>query len=243
MEGRFILIVEPDSVVRAMLKDVLEKEYHVFEASGYQEAVRQLKRRIHLALINRLLPDGDGIALAHEIGRTNPGLPVVVVGFSCPGDMEKEGSGEKKSDFKKREPGLICFLQTISEIVTGKGDKGVVEFSFPAASRKEFLMDCMALHLENNYMKDLTLDKLARMTGINRFAFSRSFKERFGQGCISYLNSIRMRKGAELLRDSDLHITHIAFRVGYESLSQFERTFKKAHGSSPKEYRRGLKKT
>jgi transcriptional regulator GlxA family with amidase domain len=73
---------------------------------------------------------------------------------------------------------------------------------------------------------------------MNRFKFCRAFKQRFGKTFTSYLNNIRIKKASELLKNSNLSVTEIAFFVGYGSVSQFERIFKKVYALSPKDYQR-----
>lgn len=76
------------------------------------------------------------------------------------------------------------------------------------------------------------------MACMNIYKFSKTFKERIGQSLPSYLNSIRIKKAAELLKNPDLSITEIAYFVGFGSVEHFIRIFKEVYGVSPKEYRR-----
>ncbi|MBI3754589.1 MAG: helix-turn-helix transcriptional regulator [Deltaproteobacteria bacterium] len=104
------------------------------------------------------------------------------------------------------------------------------------------MMDSIGWHIEENYMKDFSLESLARRLGMNKFNFCRSFKERFGRGFVSYLNSIRVKNAAELLENPNLNITEIAYVVGYKSFTQFERAFKKIYNIPPREYRKRISK-
>jgi transcriptional regulator GlxA family with amidase domain len=54
---------------------------------------------------------------------------------------------------------------------------------------------------------------------------------------VSYVARTRFEKAAALLREGNLRVSEIAFATGFQSLSQFNRVFKKSSGKSPTEYR------
>jgi AraC-like DNA-binding protein len=79
--------------------------------------------------------------------------------------------------------------------------------------------------------------RLARISGISEAHFARSFKEAFGIPPHRYLLTRRLERATALLRDTNLSITEIAFRTGWNSLGTFGRTFRDVTGESPGELR------
>jgi transcriptional regulator GlxA family with amidase domain len=79
--------------------------------------------------------------------------------------------------------------------------------------------------------------RLARVSAVSEAHFARSFKEAFGVPPHRYLLTRRLEKATALLRDTDLSITEIAFRTGWNSLGTFGRTFRDVTGESPGELR------
>jgi len=75
--------------------------------------------------------------------------------------------------------------------------------------------------------------RLARVSGVSEAHFARSFKQAFGIPPHRYLLTRRIERATALLRDTDLPITEIAFRTGWESLGTFGRTFRDITGESP----------
>jgi len=69
------------------------------------------------------------------------------------------------------------------------------------------------------------------------FHFCRKFKMETGVTFVDYLNCIRIERAKILLRNSSLRVSEIAFEVGFQSLTHFNRTFRKLVRSSPTEYR------
>lgn len=237
MTKKSILLVEDDEVIRTMVKDYLEREYHVIETSRYAEAVKKLAEHIDLALIDYALPDHDGFELARAIRQTKPHLPIIMMTAYSTETMVLKALRVGITDYIKKPMKLTYLMKRVSELL--KGPSGEFDFeSENTGSRKEFIMDSVGWYIEENYMEDFSLDKLANKLGINKFNLCRSFKERFGQGFISYLNNIRVKNAAELLTKPNLNITEIAYAVGYKSFTQFERAFKKTYGIAPREYRK-----
>ena len=72
---------------------------------------------------------------------------------------------------------------------------------------------------------------------MDKYKLSKLFNERFGQSMKSYLNTIRIKKAAELLQNQELGVAEVAFSVGYGSVPHFCRVFREAYGLSPKEHR------
>jgi transcriptional regulator GlxA family with amidase domain len=79
--------------------------------------------------------------------------------------------------------------------------------------------------------------RLARVSCVSEAHFARSFKEAFGVPPHRYLLTRRIERATALLRDTDLSVTEIAFRTGWESLGTFGRTFRDVTGQSPGELR------
>jgi len=83
----------------------------------------------------------------------------------------------------------------------------------------------------------VSLTKVAKFVNISRNHLSDKFKEVTGVNFVDYIARTRTEKARELLANSNLRISEIAFAVGFQSLSQFNRVFKKLTGKSPRAYR------
>ena len=68
--------------------------------------------------------------------------------------------------------------------------------------------------------------------------FCKVFKQSIGMTFTDYLNRLRIEKAKNLLANPHKHISEIAFEVGFESLSQFNRSFKRITGETPTRFRK-----
>jgi AraC-like DNA-binding protein len=89
---------------------------------------------------------------------------------------------------------------------------------------------------------ELSLTKVAKAASISANHLSEKFKQVTGVNFVDYVARIRFDKTRELLADGDLRISEIAFEVGFQSLSQFNRVFKRLSGKSPTAYRAAQRK-
>ena len=84
----------------------------------------------------------------------------------------------------------------------------------------------------------LTLAKVSNLTGVSPFYFCKVFKQSTGLTFTEYVNRKRIEWAMRLLKNPRFSITEVAYDVGYQSLSQFNRCFRKIAGQSPSEYRK-----
>ncbi len=93
--------------------------------------------------------------------------------------------------------------------------------------------------IEENYMYDISRENLAASIDMHPDSLSRYFKIFTGKKLGDYINEFRVNCAAEKLKETDDNIIDIAFSVGFESLTSFNRAFLKFKNTSPKKYRNG----
>ena len=84
----------------------------------------------------------------------------------------------------------------------------------------------------------LTLEEVGGVVGFNASYFSSLFKKETGQNFLEYLSEVRMNRAKELLKETKLPVGEICERVGYADLKYFTKSFKKATGIKPGEFRK-----
>ncbi len=235
MGKKSILLVEDDVAVRDMTKRALQREqYDVTEASTCAQAVRLLRTQIDLALIDYVLPDCNGLELLKVLREAIPSLPAILMTAYSNEDLAIKALRLGMTDYIKKPLDLRYLMKRLSHLLGGEEDS---RQDRTAESREEFILDGIAAYIEDHYIDTITLNGLAGMSGMNKFKFCRAFKSRFRQSYTSFLNSIRIKNAVHLLNASSLSITEIAYFVGYNNVTHFERIFRTIHGKSPREYR------
>lgn len=93
------------------------------------------------------------------------------------------------------------------------------------------------LHLENNYIGDISVSELAKLCGMCESRFRSRFLEYAGMPPIQYRNCLRAKKAAELLSGGDCTVAEAAELVGIPDVAYFSRVFRKYCGTNPGELR------
>lgn len=96
----------------------------------------------------------------------------------------------------------------------------------------------MLAFVRTQYAEHITLKQIATAGGVGRSKCCQIFKKYMGRSPIDYLNSFRLEKAIELLRENDLSITEVAHACGFGSSSYFTEIFTREKGCTPSKYRK-----
>ncbi len=109
----------------------------------------------------------------------------------------------------------------------------------PAANKlQDFYISKAIAYIENNYQNDITVEDIARQTGLNRSYFGKVFRSAVDRSPQQYLIAYRMNKATELLKLSALSVGEVGKAVGYPNQLHFSRAFKNVYGVSPRTWRK-----
>lgn len=89
-------------------------------------------------------------------------------------------------------------------------------------------------YIHNNFGEDITAEQIAEKVNMSYSFFARSFKAATGKTFKEYLNITRMNEAEQLLVNTDLPISEIATRCGYNSISYFTSLYKQYKGKTPR---------
>ena len=90
--------------------------------------------------------------------------------------------------------------------------------------------------ISKNYNENIRNDTLAELCGMSCVYFRKLFKSVMGQSPIVYARSVRIRKAKEMLKGDYGSLSDVAYSLGYPSLYDFSRDFKKHTGVPPSKY-------
>ncbi|MBP3856958.1 MAG: helix-turn-helix transcriptional regulator [Ruminiclostridium sp.] len=99
-------------------------------------------------------------------------------------------------------------------------------------------IDSSVDHINRHYGEEITLERLAAMSGVSLQHFCRVFRAKLGMRPMEYLARTRVTQAKILLGETDMKISDIAAAVGFGEQNYFGITFKKYEGVSPTEYRK-----
>lgn len=94
--------------------------------------------------------------------------------------------------------------------------------------------------IEDHQADDLSLADVARAVNTSTFYFCKLFKKATGLNYTEYLSQLRIEKAKNLLLNPSLRVSEIAYETGFQTLTHFNRVFKRITSQSPTSYRKRL---
>ena len=104
-------------------------------------------------------------------------------------------------------------------------------YNLESKHKRRDIREFMAL----NFLKNLNIDDYALLTGRSKSTFMREFKQLYATTPNQWLIEKRLSKGHEMLINTNINVTDIAFEVGYENVSHFIKAYKKRYKITPKQ--------
>ncbi|MBC7342612.1 MAG: PocR ligand-binding domain-containing protein [Clostridia bacterium] len=147
------------------------------------------------------------------------------------------------------------YLEAVEELRQAEDAEGLYHWTVKSFDR---LMDAIYIsrdrsnfavvkqvtdYLEQHFSEEININKVAQEVHLSPFYLSRLFKEELGLTIVEYLTDVRLGVARNLLEKTDLTVTQVSERVGYQDPAYFSRIFKKRIGVSPKEYQRRWRAT
>jgi len=128
-------------------------------------------------------------------------------------------------------------LKEVIEIIREFVKNLIIENSSSRVDNTELLIKKAVQYINDNYDKKITLDDIAGYVGISKYYFSVLFKKEKDITFSSYLNSVRIEKAKQILKNPRITINDAAYEVGFNDSQYFSKTFKKYVGMTVTEYR------
>ena len=137
---------------------------------------------------------------------------------------------------KKEYQAMIRLLEVFAQHLSMTADQLSIhhEHSEPGAITKA------REYINEHKTEEIALEDVAKRVNMSTFYFCKMFKKATGVTFTEYLSLVRISKAKNLLLNPNLRISEIAFEVGFQSLTHFNRVFRKIVGESPTEYRSKL---
>ncbi len=155
--------------------------------------------------------------------------------LKVPGDREAMEAAWLKSRHVSRRQyeGAVQLLSSFAEQLSNASNQIALRQANaepPAITRaKTFITEHLA--------EDLSLGDVAKAVNMSRFYFCKTFRKATGLNFTDYVARLRIERAKELLINPNLRVSEIAYEVGFQSLTHFNRVFRRIVGKAPTTYR------
>lgn len=135
---------------------------------------------------------------------------------------------------KDQYAAFLTLLHTFANHLAIIGNQLLVENEHARSPSVQKAFD----YIDEHQGKAISLTEVARAVNISSYYFCRMFKEETGMNFTEYLARLRVEKAKNMLLNPHQRVSEVAYEVGFQSLSQFNRSFARFVGCSPTDWRR-----
>lgn len=136
----------------------------------------------------------------------------------------------------KKYNSMISLLQVFAQYLTSMSNQIAIQQENVEPIIIKRAKEYIAQHQADN----ISLGEVAKASNVSTFYFCKMFKKITGLNFTEFVSRSRIEKAKNLLLNPNLRVSEIAYEVGFQSLTHFNRVFKKLIGESPSEYRQRL---
>lgn len=244
---RVVLIDDEQIIVKGLRKVVKWADYGcsvVGTAGNAAEGTAMIRQLTpHIVFTDIRMPDQDGLTMLAGLRSEFPRMQICVLtgyrDFAYAQEAIRLGVTRyllKPSKMNEIEEALTVMTEKLSMLEPE---------SLPAPEEDghagSFLVNQATKYMESHFNQKLSLQEVADNCFVSQWHLSKLINKHTGGSFYDLLNTIRIDKAKELLKDPHLRIGEIVEIVGYSDSAHFARIFKKSTGLSANEYRNQLK--
>ncbi len=248
IERPTLLIAEDNDDLRFYIKDNLQKNYNVYEASNGEEALAIIQKIVpDLIISDIVMPGIDGIELCKRIKADKAlyHIPIILL-TALSTEEEQSVSLETGADDCILKPFNFQILEAkISNLISVRRNLKHVFSNRLVIEPNEIditSMDEQFIHktldqIEKNISRtDYTVEELSRDLGISRTLLYKKILTLTGKPPLEFIRTLRLKRAAQLLQKSQLNVSEIAYQVGFNDPKYFRKHFKNEFGVLPSKY-------
>ena len=227
LDNRPILIVDDDEPLRRLCLEVMRlRGYEAHAAADGEEALRlAAENDYRVVLLDLKLPGMDGIECLRRLkGEGFRGDVVMITGYgNVPTAVEAMKVGARDFIEKPFRPDDL---------------QAMLEDIFLRQTRDANLSEDPVVAFIQQHATEISSRKdVATRLGVSLERVSSRVQEETGQSFRRFLHTCRLNLAKQLLETTELDISHVAERTGFQTVQHFSRVFSKREGISPKNYR------
>ena len=247
-----ILLVEDNPDVRAFIRLELEDNYTILEAENGQLGLDLARAETpDLVLSDVMMPVLDGMAMCRQLKEDAAicHIPVILLTARSSQGNQLEGLERGADDYISKPFHMPILQARIRNMLESRRllrerfsrEPATVEPSEVTVTSMDevFLKRAIETMEDNMREEEFNVEAFAAALHMSRSALYLKLKALVDQTPQAFMRTMRLKRGAQLLRDGAGSISEIAAEVGFLEPTHFSRGFKKQFGMSPSQYRDG----
>ena len=239
------LVIDDSRDMIDFLRDGLSHDFHVITASDAEQALKLLTSiRPSIVLTDLMMPGIDGIELCRRL-KSDPahaGTPVIILTAKHDVNAKVEGLTLGADDYVTKPFNMDLLLLKMKKLVslTRKSERSLIDpdpGNITITPLDEKMVEKAVKYVVTNIKRpDLSVEELSSHLGMSRVHLYKKLKATTGKTPVEFIRLIRLKRGAQMLRESQMNVSEIAFQLGYNNPKYFSKYFKEEFGVLPSVY-------
>ena len=240
-----ILIIEDNSELRYFLTGFLSDEFEVLNAGSGEEGLRICEKdNPDLVISDVMMENMDGFQFCRILKTTPEISHIPVILMTALASVENQISGYKTGadDYisKPFEPQLLkirirTILENLEKVKKAYSSDMAVSTKELTISKidEDFLVEVVDLIEKNIDNGEFDIEYFSKNIGVSTSQLYRKIKSITGYSPNEFIRTYRLKKAARMIRETNLNVSEIAYKVGFNDALYFSKCFKKQFGTSP----------
>ena len=247
-EHRRILIVEDNDELRNYLLQTLSEEYTVQTCSNGKEALTIIPEyKPELVISDIMMPEMDGLELCSNIKKDirYSHIPIILLTAKASEEHQLEGLETGADDYITKPFNMEVLKLRICKMIEMNIKRQEIfnqEIKIEPSRititplDQQLIEKAIAIVEDNINETEFSVEELASSLNISRSYFYKKMIKITGKKPIEFIKTIRMKRAQQLLTESQMQISEIAYILGYNSPKVFSKHFKDEFNISPSEF-------
>ncbi len=243
-----LLLVDDNTEIRNILKDIFKSDYKVLEAQDGKEALKTAQKEIPDCIISDvMMPNMNGFEFISNIknNELTSFIPVILLTAKTSEESHLEGIKNKADAYLTKPFNNEIIKETVNQLIAERKKLHrrysqelilrPVDIVINSVDEKfiEKLQIVLDKELSNS---EFNTEKFASAIGISRMQLHRKLKSLLGVSATEFLRNERLKTSSELLKKDNSNISDVAYAVGFNDVSYFSKCFKEMYHCTPTEY-------
>lgn len=247
-----LMIVEDNQEIKNFLVDHFCNTYNIIHAPNGKEALEKLHNDMPDIIISDvMMPEMDGIEFCEKIKSNINTCHIPVILLTARTTVESRLKGldvgadayiPKPFNQKELELRIKNLLESRNRLVNHFQKFGSIKDVDTSLNNRDqdFLLRITSIVEEHLQDANFNISKFVKEAGISRTLLHLKLKKLVNVSASEFIKTIRLNHAVELLKNTDLTVSEIAYRVGYSDPNYFSRSFKEKYNTNPSAYRENL---
>ena len=243
-----ILLVDDNYDFLKFLSESLARKYHVLKATNGKQALNVLEKEdIDLVVSDIMMPEMDGLELCSTIKNDirYSHIPIILLTAKASEEHQLEGLNVGADDYITKPFNMEVLKLRINKIIEMNvkrqemfnQDIKIEPSRITITPLDQQLVEKAIQIVEDNISEtEFSVEELASSLNISRSYFYKKMIKITGKKPIEFIRTIRMKRAQQLLTESQMQVSEIAYTLGYNSPKVFSKHFKDEFNISPSEF-------